>query len=215
MEDRLRNLRRAGFIPGKIIDAGAYQGQWARSVREIFPEAAMLLVEPQACCRTALEGLAQKDPRVAVRQTLLGRNKGEARFVHEESNSRVVQDGECPAGESRVEVLPVARLEDVAREAGFEDADFIKLDLQGHELEALAGAGELFGRCEVFMVEVSWIRIGNVPLMHDVIDAFVRKGYRPYDVIGHNYRPLDRALWQSDFIFVRNDSALLSHREWN
>jgi hypothetical protein len=113
-----------------------------------------------------------------------------------------------------VETYPVSTLHDVAREEGFADAQFIKLDLQGHELDALDGAGDLFGHCEVFLVEVSWLRIGEVPLMHEVVGVFVDKGYQPYDILGHNYRRRDRALWQTDIMFVRGDSPLIGSREW-
>lgn len=214
LNHRLRNLRRAGFCPDKIIDAGAFRGHWAQSVLEVFPEARVLLIEPQSDCQTVLQALAAEDKRVSLRQTLLGKSAGELRFLVEGSNSRVLTGDWTPGPGARVETCPVATLQDVAREEGFADAQFIKLDLQGHELDALAGAGDLFGRCEVFLVEVSWLRIGEVPLMHEVLRVFVDKGYQPYDILGHNYRRRDRALWQTDIMFVRGDSPLIASREW-
>ncbi len=64
------------------------------------------------------------------------------------------------------------------------------------------------------MTEVSWLGIGEVPILHEVIDDFIAHGYRPYDVLGHNYRRRDRALWQTDVIFVREDSAPVASRDW-
>ncbi|MFM8458168.1 MAG: FkbM family methyltransferase [Chthoniobacterales bacterium] len=214
LRSRLENLRRAGFRPTKIIDAGAFRGHWAQSVLEVYPEACVLLIEPQSDCQTVLQALAAADKRVSLRQTLLGKSAGEMRFLVEGSNSRVLTGEWTPGPGARVENYPVATLYDVAREEGFSDAQFIKLDLQGHELDALAGAGDLFGRCELFLVEVSWLRIGEVPLMHEVLRVFVEKGYQPYDILGHNYRRRDRALWQTDIMFVRGDSPLIASREW-
>jgi hypothetical protein len=65
------------------------------------------------------------------------------------------------------------------------------------------------------MCEVSWLRIGDVPILHEVVAEFVARGYRPYDVLGQNYRRLDRALWQTDVIFVREDSVLLASNSWS
>jgi hypothetical protein len=47
-----------------------------------------------------------------------------------------------------------------------------------------------------------------------VVEAFVGKGYQPYDIMGNNYRRRDRALWQTDIMFVRGDSPLIASREW-
>jgi FkbM family methyltransferase len=214
MHNRLANLRKAGFRPTHIIDAGAFRGDWAKEVAGIFPDASILMIEPQAGCRSALQDLAQGGKGFVLRQTLLGKAPGEMRFLVEGSNSRVLTDDWTPGSGAKIETISVSTLALVAQETGFGAAQFIKLDLQGHELEALEGAGDLFGRCEVFMVEVSWLRIGNVPLMHEVVEAFVGKGYQPYDIMGNNYRRRDRALWQTDIMFVRGDSPLIASREW-
>jgi FkbM family methyltransferase len=214
LRHRLGNLRRAGFRPKRIIDGGAFHGNWAKVAVQVFPEARVLMVEPQESCQSVLKSMVDADTRVALCQTLLGDTNGERMFLIEGTNSRIVEGGWEPRSGAQIEKLRLSRLEDVARDHGFGDAEFIKLDLQGHELVALEGAGHLFGSSEVFMVEVSWLRIGDVPLMHEVLAKFIEKGYRPYDSCGHNYRPRDGALWQSDMMLVREDSQLISSRDW-
>ncbi|MFM8885285.1 MAG: FkbM family methyltransferase, partial [Chthoniobacterales bacterium] len=168
LASRLQNLRRAGFRPKEIIDAGAFRGDWTRVAQTVFPEARFLLIEPQSGCAESLRAMALPNGKVRLSQTLLGKEKGEVRFLVEGTNSRILAADWNPGPGARVEAYPVATLQEVAKKEGFESPDFIKLDLQGHELEALAGAGDLFGSCEVFMVEVSWLQIGDAPLMQDV-----------------------------------------------
>jgi FkbM family methyltransferase len=214
LRHRLGNLRRAGFRPKRIIDGGAFHGNWAKVALQVFPQARVLMVEPQESCQSVLKSMVDTDNRLAFCQTLLGDMNGERMFLIEGTNSRIVEGCWEPRSGEQIEKLQLTRLEEVARDYGFEGAEFIKLDLQGHELEALEGGGDLFGRSEVFMVEVSWLRIGDVPLVHEVLAKFSEKGYRPYDICGLNYRPRDGALWQSDMMFVREDSKLISSRDW-
>jgi len=214
MRSRLENLRRAGFSPRQIIDAGAYHGEWTQLAHTVFPLAHLLLIEPQPALSVSLNLLCAGLPSARLRPCLLGRTEGEAAFLLQESNSRVVPT-DYPAGHGESVVrIPVGTLAQIAREEGFEKCELLKLDLQGHELEALAGAGEIFGKTEVILCEVSWLRIGDVPIVAEVLAAFTARGYRPYDVMGFNYRPLDRALWQTDFLFVLETSPLVTSRQW-
>lgn len=214
LNDRLENLRKAGFAPRQIIDAGAYKGNWSLAVARIFPEAEFLLIEPQAACAPLLQTLCAQHPNFRVFPALLGPSSNQVSFLLDETNSRVVAENHRLQAGQTIIPLPVCRLDAVAKSEGFESCNFLKLDLQGQELNALPGAGDLFGRIEVIQTETSWLSIGEVPLAHEVIAYFSNGGYQLYDVLGFNYRPRDRALWQTDFIFVKKDSPLLASRSW-
>lgn len=211
---RLTNLRQAGFTPHHIIDAGAFQGDWAKLARDIFPEADLLLIEPQPHLEIPLQTLCQKLGRATLRSVLLGSTPANVSFVIAETNSRIVPIDYQPNSEEKIVSLPICSLANLTVETGFTDCDFLKLDLQGHELEALAGAGDLFGQIEVIQTEVSWIPIGHPPLITEVVALFANRGYRLYDIFGWNYRPRDHALWQTDLLFVRHDSKLIASSAW-
>ena len=54
MQDALLLLRRSGYFPRIIIDAGANVGNWTRMARSVFHHGTIHLVEPHPACRGAL-----------------------------------------------------------------------------------------------------------------------------------------------------------------
>ncbi len=212
--DRLHNLRRAGFAPGHILDGGAYRGEWAAMARAIFPDAFLLLVEPQPALTGPLQALCRDLGRARVVPAALGRAEGQGTLLLQATNSRMVggSTGHPPSPDTTP--VSVATLDSLLSAGGFTSNCLVKLDLQGHEMEALAGAGGWFGRCEAILMEVSWLRIGEVPLVGEVLPAMDERGYVPYDLFGQNYRPRDRALWQTDILFLRRDSELIQSLAW-
>lgn len=75
-----------------------------------------------------------------------------------------------------------------AGENGIRDIDFMKLNVQGAELEILAGCGELLDQVIGLMVEVSFVEsYKDRPFFSD-IDSFLRsRQFSFFDLIGHHY----------------------------
>ena len=74
------------------------------------------------------------------------------------------------------------------------------------------GWEEMFAEpAEVVLTEVNFIPIyRDAPLLSDVVRFFAEAGFRAYDLATLYRRPLDGALWQTDIVFVRNASRLIS-----
>lgn len=204
---RLANLRRAGFSPRGIIDGGAFRGEWVKSAWEVWPAPA-LIVEPQATEQKILRNLASKVPGSEALECALGDRDGEIRFMNEATNSRIVDSDEGT-------LVPLRRLDTLLAERPAFHPDFVKLDLQGHELSALDGADAAIRRFEVLLLEVSVIRIGPVPVFHEVQLYMAARGFTLYDLVPQYYRPRDGALWQMDVFYVRNDSKLIESTSWD
>lgn len=211
MTSRLRNLRQAGFRCTGAIDGGAYRGDWSLEFQGVFPDAPVLLVEPQPGCRSLLEALVAEHPGWEIAQAALSEAPSEACFRLGESNSGLVaSEIETPAT-IKVQCRTLAQL--LCDRPAFRP-NLLKLDLQGHEIEALRGADEHLPRFEVIIMEISILRIGDVPIFHEVDSFMEEKGFRLYDLLPQYDRPLDGALWQIDAFYVRKDSALVASRAW-
>jgi FkbM family methyltransferase len=93
--------------------------------------------------------------------------------------------------------------------------DLVKLDIQGYELEALSGADTLFGRTEIFILEVSLFEfMPRQPIARGMISFMSARGYELYDIPGFSRRPHDGALGQMDLAFVKSAGFFRKVTEW-
>ena len=97
-----------------------------------------------------------------------------------------------------------------------EACDYLKIDVQGAELDVLKGAEETLKDCFIVEVEVEFVPLyENQPLFGD-IDKFLRdrgfylhrlmdvsgRAFRPFILDGNPVKPVSQLLW-ADAIFVR------------
>src|SRR5271170_5907365 len=64
LEVALGRLRAVGFRPKCIVDVGAFVGDWTLLSRQFFPEARVIMVEPQPDRAATLRALAARLPDV-------------------------------------------------------------------------------------------------------------------------------------------------------
>jgi hypothetical protein len=96
-----------------------------------------------------------------------------------------------------------------------ESPDFIKIDVQGHELEVLRGAEKVLKDCIFCLLEVSLLSLGNEPPLIEVMNYMDENGFQLYDISQFMRRPYDKALYQSDFLFIKKNSTFISQKRWD
>jgi hypothetical protein len=92
--------------------------------------------------------------------------------------------------------------------------DFIKLDVQGYELEVLRGAAASLANAEFCLLEVSLMNLCNEPLLTEVIAFMDERGFQAYDICQFMRRPYDLALYQIDMLFISKISRFVSDKRW-
>jgi FkbM family methyltransferase len=200
----LIDLRERGFYPRFIVDVGAYEGTWTRTVKQIWPHARVRMFEPNAEKSQKLAAVCG-ELSVEWSNDLLGAIDGEpAEFHVMETGSSVFAEN---SNVRRKVVSKQLRQLDSAVEG--QRVDFLKIDTQGYEVEVLKGATKVLADAEVLLLEMSLLPINKgAPMMHEVVGFLKERGFVLYDIV--ELRPLigDGALWQIDGIFVRENSFL-------
>jgi len=205
-EAAYRRLVAKGWRPAGVIDVGAYQGDWTRMVRRIFPDVPVLMVEAQKAKAARLEALCSElGGGVALASAVLGSEAGkEVTFYEMETGSSYFPERSNAPRFAATYVTQT--LDDVA--ASFEGPLFLKIDVQGAELEVLAGGPRTLERSEVVQLEVPFVSYNEgAPTLLDVMRFMDERGFAPIDVSGFS-RPNGIDLVQADFVFVRRTSPL-------
>ncbi|MCZ4221795.1 FkbM family methyltransferase [Pedobacter rhodius] len=212
-ESSFLRLKKLGFNPERIIDIGAFEGMWSQDIHLIFPKSQILMVEGQKNKENILTQKLKSIPNSTLKIALLGAEKKNVAFnIYESASSIFEEDNKTNA---KVEHIELNLLDEVAFNAGFETADLIKLDTQGSELEILKGGEKVLQTAQLVLVEVSLLQIyKGAPLVDEVINFMKDRGFVLYDICSVMRRPYDKALFQSDFLFIKQQHPLIASSRW-
>ena len=108
--------------------------------------------------------------------------------------------------------LPMMTLDDLVERTGFPAPTFIKLDVQGYELEVLKGSTKTLVGAEFVLLEVSISQYNEgSPLIDEVLAWMRNNGFVTYELWGLS-RHRDGTLVQVDVLFIKSNSHLIRDR---
>jgi len=213
-EASFKNIRKLGFSPKSCLDIGAYEGYWTREFKQIFPGCSVMMFEGQVLKEPALIKIKKDYKDVDYKIALLGANEANVTFnIYETASSVLAEHNDTHA---KVETRTLITLDKLLKTSAFEKPDFIKIDTQGYELEILKGGEKTLANAEFVLLEVSLLDIYiDSPLISDTIAFMKERGFVVYDICTLMKRPLDKALFQSDFLFVKEGSKFRTNKRWS
>lgn len=206
----LNNLKKAGYKPEVVYDVGAYEGYWTMDFLNVFPGTDIYMFEAQTKKESFLKSLKEANPKIHYAIALLGAKDGaEAYFVEDETGSHVENITDAKPNRK------ISSLDQLAKSNSWPFPDFLKLDVQGFELEVLKGSSETLAGAEFCLLEVSLLDLGGgYPLLQEVINFMDGRNFQAYDISQFIRRPFDKALWQIDMLFIKKDSKYIRDKRW-
>jgi FkbM family methyltransferase len=199
-----------------VLDVGANTGGYSNELRRGGYEGRIVSFEPLAAAFGELQAASAGDPLRECRQGALGSEDGTAK-INVAGNPGAASSSLLPmkdrhlasAPESRyvgTEAVTVSRLDSIWDElAGPRDIVFLKLDVQGFEMEVLRGAEEAISALAGIQAELNLAELyEGAPDYLELIEYFGSKGLRLAGLeAGHDDLRTGEML-QADGIFIRD-----------
>lgn len=208
---RARLLRSLGIT--LVLDVGANVGAYADQLRRLGYGSRIVSFEPLAGAFAALERAAASDPRWECRQQALGSSNGTTEInvagnavsssllpIHDRALRSAPE-----AGYVGTEHVQVTRLDSIWPQlVRGGDRVWLKLDVQGFELQVLQGAEASLRSIDCVQAELSFVPLyqGSPPFL-ELIEYLAARGFRLAGLEeGHDDVRTGEML-QADGIFVR------------
>ena len=198
-----------------VVDVGANRGQFALVARHCFDRSQIISIEPLAQPAAIWRAVFADDARASLMDAALGPAEGSA-VIHvsgrDDSSSLLpitaTQNSLFP-GTAQVDTgtVRVTRLAELLEAAAIVTPALLKIDVQGFELQALAGCEDLLDRFEWVYVECSFIELYSGQAFSDEVIAWLReRGFAMHGVYNMTYDASGRAV-QADFLFTSGGAA--------
>jgi FkbM family methyltransferase len=198
------------IAPATLIDVGANVGQFSLLMRTLHPETRIYAFEPLLGPAAKFEKLFHGDALTTLRRCAIGPRTvdGTIMYVSKDDDSSSllkVSDEQIrfAAGAKTVGTEPVAvsRLDEILCAADIIRPALLKLDVQGYELLALQGCGQLLDVVDFVYAEVSFMTLYHGQALADeVVHLLFSKGFSLAAVNNPVFDGVGRCM-QADFLF--------------
>jgi FkbM family methyltransferase len=209
--ERLNNL---GFVPELIFDIGAYHGDFTQTCLDIWPDCRIIAFE---ALPEKIDGLKARfaGKNVQVIEGIVGDEvREDVSYFSDETSSSVLESQEFTTKKRLKQRM--FTLDEFCSRNNLNAPDFLKIDTQGYEYQILKGFEKNLKSLKVILAEINFIEVYyHVKLAHEVIQFLANSGFVIYDICEIHRRPLDMALFQIDFIFVKQHSNLRTDKRWD
>lgn len=197
----LLRMKTRGENPTGFLDVGAHFGETNQIIRAIYPDKRVVSFEANPHCEQELKNMGSE-----YLMCLLGREtKQSAKLFMNPDNPTstgvsIYKENTNFFEKPNILEIPMYRLDDVVPiEASF---DFLKIDVQGAEIDVLEGSTKLIPAIKWIFLEVSFINYNEGAPLFDEVYMYLRNlGYRITDECDPLY--INNQLAQTNYLFKR------------
>jgi len=197
-----------------LLDVGGFVGVYGEEVREMGYAGEIVSFEPIKASFEKLKAKADKDPKWICHNAGIG-TKSEELTINIAGNfasssllgmHKNHTDLAPDTAYQAKEVIQIKRLDELVTPeiAKQYQSIYLKIDVQGYELNVLAGATSLLPYINVIQAEISFVPLYEQgPLYNEVISKLDELGFELFTILPELKDPKNGRLMQGEGIFVK------------
>jgi FkbM family methyltransferase len=157
------------------VDVGCYKGEWSKRLKKIYPTVNLYLIDASDIYAKELNELG------TFISAYVGQNEEERNFYHndqsETGNSLYLENSNIKFNSKKIKTK---KLMDIIP---FQNYDYIKMDVQGAELEIIEGSLPLFTKTKWVQLECP-VHPNNkgAPNFAQIINYMANSGFETFDI---------------------------------
>lgn len=171
-----------------VFDVGANMGEWTRAVLPLRPRAVYMFEPQPSCIEKYLRPMESAQCTVVDRA--LGDREGEIDFYspHDDAGNASMYDRRdtfCATQRFERSTVRVTTLDAFAGSRKITGIDFLKVDVEGHELSVLRGAQEYMraGRIRAIAFEFGSADVYSRVFFRDIWDLLTENNYKIFRIV--------------------------------
>ena len=172
-----------------LFDVGAYEGKWSSFCQKLYPQANFFLFEPQPGCQKII--LDQNIPNSILIPKAVSSKTTQVEFYSDSDTTSCLaslherQESDFKKHKFISLTVDTITIDEIVSEYNLEYIDLIKMDIEGHELEALKGAGKSLasGMIKALTFEFGSGNINSRTFFRDFWDLLKPLGYKIYRIL--------------------------------
>lgn len=184
-----------------VFDVGANDGQYLEYILKYFPDAEIHSFEPSSACFKGLQ--KYKKQNVHLHNLALSSENHEMtlNFDHEGAPTASVytHDQEVTIHKSgKTETIHAVTLDSFCESNGIDKIDFLKIDVEGHELDVLKGAEKMLPKIKYIQFEFGPCSVAAKTFLHDFYKLL--KDFEIYRILNDGIRKMDYDIMKEVFV---------------
>jgi FkbM family methyltransferase len=195
-----------------LIDVGGNNGYWAESFLTFFPGSTVIAFEPLKKEYAEYRTRFADNPKIQIHNVGLSSKAGagELKIASTSTHSSLhTYTSSLDAAQLKViksSEIALETLDNYQIRRGSSDRVFLKIDVQGHEVDVLKGARQTLEQVDVVLVECSFALeyAGAAPSFSEVTSILAEFGMHP--LLFRNFgNTLSPHAWERDVVFCKQD----------
>ncbi len=170
-----------------VFDVGANNGDWSCLIRKAYPQSKIFLFEPLPACQKIISDMNIPNSELIPMAVTSGNGLAKLYITQASGISSLHERNDSYFADQIFSTIDVqtVMLDSVIENYKLRNIDFVKMDIEGHELEALKGARKSLekGMIKALSFEFGSGNINSRTYFRDFWNLLTPLGYRIYRIL--------------------------------